>query len=590
MKTIPLKTLLCVLATASVLSCSNEDDFSEPDEGSGNNNSGTTVDNSETEAFIAGYQITTAEVLETLVASHEESDDYTWDDSGATIITLNSNSIDVSGAGATVDGTTVTITNAGNYLVSGTLFDGQIKISSEDDEAVKLYLNGVNVTNTANAPFFAEDAAKVIVFLADGTTNYFTDTELYVFEDDDDEPNASFFSKTDLTIVGSGTLTVTGNYNDGIASKDGLIITNDAIVNVTAADDGIRGKDYLILTDATVTVISSGDGFKSDNDDDATYGYIYIENSDITITAENDGIQAESAALIAGGTLTITSGGGSSVNLGDDADSAKGIKSESYIVVDGGTITIDAADDAFNSNNVLVVNGGTLDLATGDDALHADNSTAIFDGTITITNSYEGIEGTIVIIAGGNIHITSSDDGINAAGDDGEGNTMYFSGGYTVVNASGDGIDANGSIIMIDGTLLVNGPTQNNNGAIDYDNYFTMNGGTIVAAGSSGMAQTAGQSSAQNAILIKFSSSKQAGTLVNISDSDGNSILTFAPAKSFQALAFSSTDLEEGGTYTISTGGSATGTVTDGYYTDGTYSGGTAYKTFTISSTVTTVN
>ncbi|GLB51794.1 hypothetical protein NBRC110019_08330 [Neptunitalea chrysea] len=264
----------------------------------------------------------------------------------------------------------------------------------------------------------------------------------------------------------------------------------------------------------------------------------------------NDGIQAESDALIASGIIDITTGGGSSVVLGDDTDSAKGIKAETYIIVDDRTLTIDSADDTFNSNDALVINGGTLNLATGDDALHADNSTAIYDGTITVTKSYEGIEGAIVIIAGGTNKITSSDDGINAAGDDFD-NTMYIVGGYTAVTASGDGIDANGSIIMINGTLLVNSPTNNGNGAVDYDDSFTVNGGTFVATGSSGMAQTASQGSAQNALLIKFNSSKQANTLINISDSSGTNILTFAPSKTYQSLAFSSSDLTEGETYTI---------------------------------------
>ncbi|MFI2743767.1 carbohydrate-binding domain-containing protein [Zhouia sp. PK063] len=592
MKILSFKNLLCLCTIISFISCSNDDHFSTttPSDGNGSNDSGTTVDNSEAEAIVASYQLTTSDAMEDHAASHEENDDYTWDDTNYTLITLNTTSIEVEGDGATVSGTTVTITNSGNYKITGTLTDGLIKVSTDDTDAVKIYLDGVHVTNSSNAPFFAKEAEKVVVFLAEGTTNYFTDTDSYVFEDDDDEPNACFFSKTDLTITGAGTLNVTGNYNDGVASKDGLIITNSATVNVTSADDGIRGKDYLLIKDATVDITSSGDGLKSDNDDDDTHGYIYIENATVDITSANDGIQAASDVLIASGSVNITSGGGSSVNLSEDADSAKAIKSDANIIVDSGDITISAADDAFNANDTLIVNGGTFTIATGDDALHADNVTAIYNGTITITKCYEGIEGSVIVIDGGSINLTSSDDGINAAGDDNEGNTIYLTGGYVVVNASGDGLDANGSIVMIGGTVIVNGPTQNNNGAIDYDNSFTVNGGTFMAAGSSGMAQTASSGSAQYAILIKFNGNKQAGSLVNIADAEGTNILTFAPAKSYQSLAFSSADLEEGETYTISVGGSASGTETDGVYTNATYTGGTTYATFTVNNKVTTIN
>ncbi|SFU74914.1 protein of unknown function [Pustulibacterium marinum] len=579
--------LLGCMALLCTTSCFEDEMIYSYQEGS---EDGETIDNSEVEEIIASYQLTTEEAMDENIASHAEEDDTSWDDTDFTLITLNSSSIAIDGDGATASGSVATITNGGNYKIEGSLTDGQIIVDTEDETTVKIYLDGITVHNSTNAPFNVASAEKVIVFLGENTTSTFTDTTTYVFEEDDDEPNASFFSKSNMTITGAGTLNVTGNYNDGIASKDGLIISENATINVTALDDGIRGKDYLIIDDATLNVSSQGDGLKSDNDDDSTYGYIYISSGTLTITSGNDGIQAESDVLIADGTINIISGGGSSVVLGEDDDSAKAIKSESYIIVDTGSIEISAADDAFNTAGNLIINGGSFNIATGDDALHADYTAAIFDGSITVTDSYEGLEGSIVIVAGGSSYFTSSDDGINAAGDDDSvDKAIYISGGYTVVDADGDGIDSNGSIDMIDGTVIVNGPTNSGNAALDYDDYFSINGGNFIAAGSSGMAQTAGSGSAQYAVLISLNSSQVAGTLINISDSEGTSIVSFAPSKSYQSIAFSSEDLTEGETYTISLGGTDTGNETDGWYEDGTYSGGTTYATFTIENTVTTI-
>jgi hypothetical protein len=108
-----------------------------------------------------------------------------------------------------------------------------------------------------------DNCQKTIFILADGTINQLTDGAFYVFEDDEDEPNFTFFSKENMSVAGSGSLTVTGNYNDAINCKDGLVI-NGATITVNAVDDGIRGKDYLIVEESSIVVNSTGDGFKSD--------------------------------------------------------------------------------------------------------------------------------------------------------------------------------------------------------------------------------------------------------------------------------------------------------------------------------------
>jgi len=530
------------------------------------------------------------------VATQEDTGD------GITEILLKGNSITVDGTGATANGSTVTIASAGTYNISGTLTNGQIIVNTADAEEVILILNGVNISNSTTAPVYVVSGEKIILSLADNTQNYVTDGSSYIFPDaETDEPDAAIFSKDDLRIEGNGSLTVTGNYSDGIAGKDGLVITGGTI-SVTSADDGIRGRDWLIVKDGNITVNAKGDGLKSTNDEDTAKGYVSIENGTFNITAAGDGIQAETNAVISGGTFTLTTGGGSGYTVTDDA-SAKGIKGNAGVNITGGNFTVSSADDTIHSNGSIAVSGGSFALSSGDDGIHADTSLEISGGDIVISKSYEGIESQLITVNSGNIHIVSSDDGVNVAGGvDGSGIPgwpggtvpagnywLYVNGGYIAVNAAGDGIDVNGSIVMTAGTVIVNGPTSSGNGALDYDGSFKITGGFLVAAGSSGMAQAPGTTSTQNSLLLTFNSAKAAGTLVHIRNSSGSGILTFAPSKMYQSVAFSSPELVKGSTYNVYYGGSSIGTVTDGLYANGTYTPGTNYKTFTVSNVVTTI-
>ena len=535
------------------------------------------------------------------VADHDESSDYSWDSSDVVPIVLNGNSITVAGNGATADGSKVTITSAGTYSVSGELTDGQIIVDTEDEAIVRVILSGADISCSSNAPIYVENAEITMIVLDADTKNTVTDGTTY--SADEEDANAAIFSKGDLTIYGEGSLTVNGNYNDGITSKDGLIIASGTIT-VNSEDDGIRGKDYLIVKDGNITVDSEGDGLKSDNDEDSSKGYISIDAGTFNITSGGDAITAETDVIITTGEITLTSGGGSNGNLSADT-SAKGIKSGVGTIINGGTISIDAADDALHSNGDLEIYDGAFYIASGDDGIHADADVLVNDGIIDITKSYEGIEsfeGNITVNAG-EIYLTTSDDGFNiAAGGVSTGGgpgrksvsatseySLNINGGYIVVDATGDGLDSNGSIEFIDGTAIVNGPTLDNNGAIDCDGSFNMNGGLLIAAGSSGMAESPSTSSGQYSVLVKFSSKQQAGNLIHIQTNSGEEILSFAPEKSYQSIVYSSPLLQSGSTYDVYLGGSTTGTDKDGLFTDGTYTPGSKYSGFTISGIVTSI-
>ena len=592
---------------------------------------GNTVSGAETVTEIAEPAVTGLDQEQSLetasAATAAEYDvEYDQDDlkvstdaSELSYVTLEGNSIAVAGNGAIFDGSTVTITTAGTYSISGTLDDGQIIVDTEDEDTVFLILDGVEITCSTSAPIYVSNAEKVVLTLAEGTENYVTDGDSYVFEDaESDEPNAAVFSKDDLTINGSGSLTVNANYNNGIASKDDLKITGGTII-VKAVNDGIKGRDSLAVLDGEITVNAGADGIQANNDEDAAEGYIVIEGGVLSITAGLDGIQAETNLMVGGGEITITAGGGSVASSGGGAwggrgmegnanqttDSAKGLKAGVDLTITGGTIQISSLDDAIHSNDSITIDGGDLTLASGDDGIHADTALTINGGDLEITECYEGLESVVITINDGTIRLTASDDGINASsgsGGDAAGGMLmaprgggfesgdgyvYINGGYLAVDAGGDGLDSNGPIEMTDGVVIVNGPTNNGNGALDYLGSFNISGGYLVAVGSVGMAQAPSTTSTQYSVIFSLASAQSAGTMVHVESESGEEILSLVPTKAYQSVVLSSPELENGETYVVYAGGSSSGTVSDGLYFGGSYSGGTQVASFTISGTVT---
>jgi hypothetical protein len=361
---------------------------------------------------------TTDSVAETLAENSQvDLDDAAldWNEEDVIQIVFNGDSVTGSGDGVSIAGQLVTITKAGTYSLSGTLNDGQVMVDSSDDEVVRLILNGVDLSSSTSAPISISQAGSAALVLAQGTENRVTDAATYVFAStEEDEPNAAVFSKADLTILGEGSLIVNGNFNDGIASKDGLLITG-GIISVTAVDDGIRGKDYLSVTDGNITLNTGGDGLKSDNEEDTAKGFIAISGGVFSITAGGDAITAQTDVTISAGEFSLVSGGGAGAQITEDL-SAKGIKGLVNVNIDGGTFVINAADDGVHSNANIVINAGNLSVASGDDGMHADATLTINGGFIDVSESYEGLESALITINDGEIHINSSDDGINIAG------------------------------------------------------------------------------------------------------------------------------------------------------------------------------
>lgn len=515
-----------------------------------------------------------------------------------TKITLQGSSIKVDGNGVTVEKSIATITSAGVYYITGTLDNGCIIVNTTEN--VRIILDNANISYNNGPAIYVKEANKTIITLASESENSLTDGENYVFDNvEKQEPDATLFSKSDLVINGNGKLTINANYKDGIASKDGLKIVSGNII-ITSKDNGIRAKDYIKIDNGDITINSNGDGIKITEDSDETKGYFYIDNGSLTITSTQDGIQAQTDLIINGGTINIKSGGGSNVKSSSE-ESSKGLKGVKSITINGGDILIDSLDDAIHSNGTITINNGEINISTGDDGIHSDLSIVINNGDIDIIKSYEGIESKDITIKDGNIKVISSDDGINASDstvtttqnnrgmNNSQNAKITIDGGYIVVDASGDGIDSNGSIYVNGGVIIVNGPTNSSNGALDYDNEFVMNDGTLIAVGSLGMTQTISNSSSVNCILVSYSTVQSENSLVSIQDEANGDILTFAPSKKYQLVVIATKKIESKKTYNIYSGGSYNGTNTDGYYQNGTYSGANKIYSVTINSIVTSV-
>lgn len=512
---------------------------------------------------------TTQQVKQTAVTTPT-----TWDDS-ATLITLADDASIIEGNGAQVKANHITIDSSGTYVVSGSLSDGSIAIVNADNETIHLVLNGVDITNKSGAPLYADKTDVLIITLADGTTNTLTDggASFQYVDSVEEEPNGALFSKDDLTINGEGALTVNAGFNNGIVSKDHLLIESGNIT-VNAANHAIRGNDSITILNGTFKLSAGNDGMQTNNTDDATLGWIEISDGAFEIEAAHDGIQSDTSITITGGQFDITTG--VSQASSSDSDSYKAIKATTDIQISEGTFTIVSADDAIHANGSIAIQGGTFTIASADDGIHADERLDISGGSLLITESYEGLEAAHITISGGEIDITASDDAINAAGGNttsggmemGMGNRPGFgdgdysitvTGGTIRFFAGGDGFDSNGSLTISGGTIYAFIASTPDNGALDADGTITITGGTLIYGGS-GIGYGAGNASTQSYVLT---TNVTKGSTLSLKQNE-QTIISYTAERDLTYLAFSSPDITYGETYEIYSGDTLIGSAQAG--------------------------
>ena len=439
-----------------------------------------------------------------------------WDSRAATVITLRGDTASVRGGGAYFYNGSVVIANAGRYVLRGTLDDGKIVVDTRKEAKVWLLLDGVTLNCSDDACLRVDQADKVFLTLADGSDNSMTSGETYSPEALADKTDGVIFSHDDLTINGSGSLTITAAFRHGIAANDELVITGGRL-HVSAPQDAVHA---------------------------------------------NEGLRVRSAAITA--------------EAGDDALALSA--AEALLLLESGSFRLSAAQDGIHSGGEICIAGGSLEIIAGDDGIHSDTGVSLSGGTVLIEECYEGIEAPTIDVSGGEITIYPTDDGLNAGSGSGSFGPfptaaaetdretwIHISGGtLTVVNAGArdaDGLDSNGDILISGGLIRISLPAGGTNSALDYGSesggVCSVSGGEIVACGSYSMAESFDASSAQCAVLYNFSEGAEAGTTVSLETLDGRTLLRYTPPCSFSSVALSCPEMRLGETYRVVIGGVA---------------------------------
>ena len=526
----------------------------------------------------------TESTIDTEFTDREKSGSYKA--SEAVKITLNKTTATVSGSGVKADGSTITITEEGVYIVSGTLEDGQIIVDASDSDKVQIVLDGVHINCKTNAAIYVREADKVFITLAENSSNTLGGGNEYT-QIDDNTVDGVIFSKSNLVCNGTGSLTIEADYKHGIVSKDDLVITGGTY-KIAAADNGITAKDQIKILNGSFDIDAANSAVKAKNTDDAELGNIYIAGGIFTIEAEQDGFHATGSIVVDDGTITV--------NSGDD-----GFNAELDTVIHGGTILVEKSNEGLEGKRV-VVNGGDITVNASDDGANAagsgdddsnaassnnDSSAAVNSGDdSSISGAADGKEPPQMppdtengsdmqpsqdfdpenAPSGGNAPQNFDPGNAPSDGDapqkmqggpGGGGNSELYikiTGGTLTVSADGDGLDSNGGLLVTGGTTIVYGPTSDGDSALDYDGSAIVTGGTLAAIGSAGMTESFDEASTQPVITYYCTETQSADTIITLTDSDGSALFTVTPEKAYASIVLTCPEMKLDATYTLAAG------------------------------------
>lgn len=383
--------------------------------------------------------------------------------------------------GVTQSGSVYTITKAGEYTVTGLLSEGQLIVDAGDEDEVTIVLNGTSITCSSGSPIYVKNASEVKIKSEENSFNEVIDNRTEATEDSsDDAGNAAIYATCDLKLVGKGALVVTGNYNNGIQSKDDLSIKN-VIVKVTAVNNAVKGNDAVDIESGNIIAISTkGDGIKTSNSSISNKGnqkgIVTITGGNIDVYAACDGIDAAYGVDISGnGNLNIytdtyseyseevTSSGsssGTSTSRNSSANKTASANTVSYVAASD---TIANAPGGFGGGNMGGMDGQNGGNKAGGDRLGMPGDFNESGNSSGQSYSTKGIKAESEInISGFTINISSTDDGIHAnsdsgvleTGEDGKG-TIVINGGSITISSGDDGMHADKQLDVNDGYINV---------------------------------------------------------------------------------------------------------------------------------------
>ncbi len=430
---------------------------------------------------------------------------------------------------------------------------------------------------------------------------------------------------------GEFNLTVQGNQSKAINSNQSVFITGGTFTintsgNVVLQASGsgynpsyctaIKANFNITIDSCNITINTTGQGSRglsADKNITINSGSISVTSSGHGNTYTNSSGQADAytgPCINANGRMFINGG---VINLNHSGKGGKGISVDGKVsigtesLIPNINITTTGQSILISTNNYAEAKAISVDssiniyncnilISSADDGIKSKDSIIIHNGIIRINQSYEAIEAPFIIINNGDITAYSTDDCLNATmGDDvmyNDGSKLIINGGYVMVSAStGDAMDSNGDLYVNGGTIVAHGPQSSPEVGVDVNGQFRVNGGFMVVSGTnSSMTKAPNTTSTQRAVLLRTTTQINPGTIFNLQDTNGNSLLTFAPIRRYYSIIFSSSQLTQGTSYRVYTGGTSTGTLKNGLYTGGTYSGGTLRTTFTLTGMVQTVN
>ncbi len=519
--------------------------------------------------------VETAAVDSSIFTKRDSSTDY--DEAAAQYIDLDAQTGDI------------TLTEAGDYVLSGTLTDGSVIINAPEDAKLHLILNSAHIASQSAAALYVISADKVFVTLADGSENGLSAAGDSA-EDDYANVDAAIFARCDISFNGSGSLSVSSAKGRGIVSKDDLVFTGGSYM-IQAANHGISGKDSIRIADGSFVVTAGKNCLDSDNDEDSDKGFIYIAGGSFDLSSGNDACHCSGDFDFLAGSMEISAA--------DD-----GVHSDAALSVSGGSITISLCYDGLEGVTVDI-SGGMIDITSSDDGINAANGSS--------DSAHDGTDGTPAESAGGVTDMSGDppekpdgdsapdmscagmqrpDGGTPPEKPDGSGDTgtasgsapeapadmpegptnmpggmgggfgggddpfaadssclVTISGGTVRINAQGDGIDSNGDLVISGGEVYISGPRNGGDGALDYNGSGTISGGIVVACDMGGMSQNFSDGS-QCSAMISLNGSGE----IRLTDASGNVLLSYTPADDYSCIVVSCPELSEGSEYTLSYG------------------------------------
>lgn len=434
---------------------------------------------------------------------------------------FDGNKVKVTGGGLSASGSTVTISAAGDYSISGTGSDGKIIVNTGDDPGrVRLILNNVDLSNSTGSVIEVQQAKDLRVHLESGSNNRLCSGTEGQAVSEADSSGAVIFSEDDLDIEGEGSLQIFGYINNGITGKDDVDI-NGGNIEIYAVNNGIKGSESVDIKGGSITVTSGNDGIKSSSAAKSGKGYVHISAGNIVIKAAGDGIAAETELTVDGGTIDVFTEGDNAVT------SCKALKGKTGLTINGGTITLDSSDHAVHSAAGLSINGGTIDIVCkSGKGIAAHEDILLGGGSVTVSAWDDGIETEgCITVNGGSFNISSGSNGIKAGfagtGFETDNGLITINNGDIIINAMGDAIDGKGAV--------------------------SVNGGSVFALGYSKSLKNFDDGSTQAFIGVSFRGT--AGAEVSVDE-----LYKLTAIWDFNTVLFSSPQLKSGTEYYVTAG------------------------------------